>query len=106
MRWTCCTERGTIELCDCGLSGGGACVVMERNSSRKGFGSAARQIAIATQIPIALVVPIFVGGGIGYFLDRWLHTKFVFMVVLGIVGFGIGIREVLRLASAADKRDE
>lgn len=79
---------------------------MEPNSSRKGFGSVAKQIAIATQIPIALVVPIFVGGGIGYLLDRWLRTKFVFVIVLGIAGFGIGLREVLRLASAADKKDE
>lgn len=79
---------------------------MGQNSSRKGIGSVAKQIAIATQIPIALVVPIFVGGGIGYLIDRWLHTKFLFLIVLGIVGFGIGIREVLHLASAADKKDE
>lgn len=66
----------------------------------------AKQIAIAMQIPFSLVVPIFVGGGIGYLLDRWLHTKFIFMIVLGIVGFGIGLREVLQLASAADKKNE
>lgn len=84
----------------------GVTSLMEPNSSRKGIGSAAKQIAIATQIPISLVVPIFVGGGAGYLLDRWLHTKFLFLIVLGIVGFGIGIREVLRLASAADKKNE
>lgn len=79
---------------------------MEPNSSRKNVGTVAKQIAIAMQIPFSLVVPIFVGGGIGYLLDRWLHTKFIFMIVLGIVGFGIGIREVLQLASAADKKNE
>lgn len=79
---------------------------MEPNSSNKGVGTVAKQIAIAMQIPFSLVVPIFVGGGIGYLLDRWLHTKFIFMIVLGIVGFGIGIREVLQLASAADKKNE
>lgn len=79
---------------------------MQQNSSRKNVGSVAKQIAIAMQIPFSLVVPIFVGGGIGYLLDRWLHTKFIFMIVLGIAGFGIGIREVLQLASAADKKNE
>jgi F0F1-type ATP synthase assembly protein I len=79
---------------------------MDPNSSRKNVASAARQFAIAMQIPFALVVPIFAGGGIGYLLDRWLHTKFILMMVLGLAGFGIGLREVLKLASAADKKND
>jgi F0F1-type ATP synthase assembly protein I len=79
---------------------------MDPNSSRKNFSSAAKQFAIAMQIPFSLVVPVFVGGGIGYLLDRWLHTRFVFTLVLGIAGFGIGLREVLKLASAADKTND
>lgn len=75
---------------------------MDPKSSRKDISSAAKQFAIAMQIPFALVVPVFVCGGIGYFLDKWLHTRFVFTVILGILGFGIGLREVLKLASAAD----
>jgi F0F1-type ATP synthase assembly protein I len=78
---------------------------MDPNSPRKSIGNVARQVAIAMQIPFSLVVPIFVGGGIGYLLDSWLHTKFVLMIVLGIAGFGIGLREVLQLASAADKKN-
>ena len=79
---------------------------MDPNSPRKDVGSAAKQFAIAMQIPFALVVPVFVGGGIGYLLDRWLHTRFVFTLVLGFLGFGIGLREVLKLASAADKTND
>lgn len=78
---------------------------MDPNSSRKNVGSAARQFAIAMQIPFSLVAPVFVGGGIGYLLDHWLHTGFVLMLVLGIVGFGIGLREVLKLAGAADEKN-
>ena len=78
---------------------------MDPNSSRKNVGNAAKQFAIAMQITFALVVPIFVGGGIGYLLDRWLHTKFIFTLVLGLLGFGIGLREVLQLANAADKKN-
>jgi len=37
-----------------------------------------------------------VGGGLGYFLDRSLHTKPYLMLVLGAVGFVIGVRDLLR----------
>ncbi|MFZ0333061.1 MAG: AtpZ/AtpI family protein [Candidatus Acidiferrales bacterium] len=79
---------------------------MDPNSSRKNVSNAAKQFAIAMQIPFSLVVPVFAGGGIGYLLDHWLHTKFIFMMVLGVAGFGIGLREVLKLASAADKTND
>lgn len=75
---------------------------MSENPRGKDFSSAARQVAVAMQIPFSLVVPVFLGGGIGYLLDRWLHTRFVFTLILGLVGFGIGLREVLKLASAAE----
>lgn len=78
---------------------------MDPNSSRKDNASAIRQIALAFQIPFTLVVPVFVAGGIGYLLDRWLHTKFIIMIVLGFIGFGVGLREVIRSASAAEKKD-
>jgi len=43
-----------------------------------------------------LVAAVAVGGLIGYFLDRWLHTKPVLMLVLGFLGFFGGLRDVLR----------
>lgn len=76
------------------------------NSNRKNVGNAAKQFAIAMQIPFSLVIPVFAGGGIGYLLDHWLHTKFVFMLVLGLIGFGIGLREMLQMANAADKKND
>lgn len=78
---------------------------MDPNSSRKNIGNAAKQFAMAMEIPFSLVVPVLAGGGIGYLLDRWLHTGFVLMMVLGIVGFGIGLRAVFELASKADKEN-
>jgi F0F1-type ATP synthase assembly protein I len=76
---------------------------MVSNQSGKNFSSVAKQVAIAMQIPFSLMVPVFVGGGIGFLLDHWLHTKFLFTIVLGLAGFVIGIREVFKLASVADK---
>jgi F0F1-type ATP synthase assembly protein I len=48
------------------------------------------------ELPFVLVSTIVVGGLFGYFLDEWLHTKPVLMIVLGGVGFFAGVREVLR----------
>jgi F0F1-type ATP synthase assembly protein I len=55
-----------------------------------------QQFAMATELPFILVGTILVGGGIGYFVDGWLHTKPIFMIVLGFLGFFGGLREVLR----------
>jgi F0F1-type ATP synthase assembly protein I len=54
-----------------------------------------RQSAIATELPFVLVFAMLVGGGIGYLLDRWLHTKPWLTLVFGAIGFGVGIRDVL-----------
>lgn len=78
---------------------------MDPDPNRKDAGNMAKQVAIAMQIPFSLVVPVFVGGGLGYLLDHWLHTKFIFTLVLGFLGFGIGLREVLKMASASDKKN-
>jgi F0F1-type ATP synthase assembly protein I len=58
--------------------------------------SFSQQFAMATELPFILVGTIAVGGLIGYFIDGWLHTKAVFMIVLGFLGFFGGLREVLR----------
>jgi F0F1-type ATP synthase assembly protein I len=39
---------------------------------------------------------IAVGAALGYFLDHWLHSKPIFMLVFGGLGFAGGIREVIR----------
>ncbi|HEX7698956.1 MAG TPA: AtpZ/AtpI family protein [Candidatus Acidoferrum sp.] len=66
------------------------------------------QAAIAMELPFVLVAAVVVGGLLGYFLDHWLHTKPVFLLVLGGIGFYAGVRDVLRrLAGSGDgiKRD-
>ena len=55
-----------------------------------------QQFAMATELPFILVGTIAVGGVIGYFLDDWLHTKPILMIVFGFLGFFGGLREVLR----------
>jgi ATP synthase protein I len=54
------------------------------------------QATIAMELPFVLVSAVVVGGLLGYFLDHWLHTKPVFLIVLGGIGFYAGVRDVLR----------
>ena len=67
-----------------------------KDAGDKTEGSAARQMAMATELPFVIVSGTAVGGFIGYLLDRWWHTKPWMLVVLGFVGFFIGVRDVLR----------
>jgi F0F1-type ATP synthase assembly protein I len=54
------------------------------------------QTSLALELPFTIVGAVILGAALGYFLDRWLHTKMIFTIVLGGVGFYAGLREVLR----------
>lgn len=58
--------------------------------------SMAAQSALAMELPFTLVGATLVGGGLGYLLDRWLHTGPYLMLVVGALGFFGGVREVVR----------
>ena len=59
-------------------------------------GEVASQSALGMELPFTFVGAVIFGGVLGYFLDRWLHTKPWLMLVFGAVGFYAGLREVLR----------
>ena len=73
-------------------------------SPEKDSGGTVKQIALAFELPFMLVGPVVLGGAIGYFLDRWLHSKPVLLIVLGIVGVVVGVRDAVKIASAQDKK--
>ncbi len=61
--------------------------------------SYSRQAALAMELPFTLVGPPILAGILGYFLDHWLHTKPVFTLLLGALGFAGGLKEMLRRLS-------
>ena len=63
--------------------------------------STSTQLAIAMELPFVLVAAVVVGGLIGYFLDRWLHTKPWLLILFGGIGFYAGVRDVLRRLSGS-----
>lgn len=73
--------------------------------NRKATAGTARAFAVAWTLPFELVVPALVAGAIGYLLDRWWHTQPIFMLVLGLVGMVLGIRNAVKAASLLDKDD-
>jgi ATP synthase protein I len=59
------------------------------------------QAAMAMELPFVLVAAVVVGGLLGFFLDRWLHTKPWLLILFGGVGFYAGVRDVLRRLSGS-----
>jgi len=64
---------------------------------------AMRLVATLGMIPILLAVSPLTGYGIGYLLDRWLHTGQVLRLVFLFLGFVAGVREMIRLIRRAQR---
>lgn len=62
-----------------------------------------RQTALALELPFTIVGAVLVGGALGYFADQWLHTRLIFTLILGGLGFAGGLREVLRRLAQSEK---
>jgi F0F1-type ATP synthase assembly protein I len=60
------------------------------------------QAALAMELPFTIVGAVMLGGALGYFLDHWLHTKMIFTLILGALGFAGGLKEVLRRLAQSD----
>jgi F0F1-type ATP synthase assembly protein I len=63
---------------------------------RKNPGAITRQMALAMELPFLLVGGALLGGFSGYLLDHWLHTKPFLMLLVGAVGFGAGLWDMLK----------
>jgi F0F1-type ATP synthase assembly protein I len=65
----------------------------------------ATQVAMAMELPVILIATIAIAGGAGYLLDRWLHTSPLLTLILGFVGFGAGVWDLIRRLTRAEKTD-
>ncbi len=64
----------------------------------------AGQLALAMELPFVLILSVLMGGGIGYLLDRWLHSEPAMMLIGGLIGAGLGVWDIIRRLSRADKK--
>jgi ATP synthase protein I len=51
---------------------------------------------LAMELPFTIVGAVVVGGAIGYFLDKWLHSAPLMLVIFGGLGFAGGVTDVVR----------
>ena len=61
------------------------------------------QVGFYSSLGFILPAAAVVGCAIGWFLDRWLHTSPILMVVLGFLGAAAGFLELLRILKRAEK---
>jgi F0F1-type ATP synthase assembly protein I len=61
---------------------------------------------MAMELPFVMVGGILIGGGLGYLLDRRLHTSPALTLVCGALGFGIALRDILRRLSRETRRNK
>jgi F0F1-type ATP synthase assembly protein I len=66
--------------------------------------SSLEQVSMAMELPIVMVVWVIAGGGAGFFLDRWLHTSPFLMLLGGALGFGGGMRDLVKRLSRGRKQ--
>lgn len=62
----------------------------------------AKEYAMVMELPFILVAGVLMGGGIGWLLDRKLHTEPWLLLAGGAIGFAAGMRELLRRLSSND----
>jgi ATP synthase protein I len=56
-------------------------------------------LGIAFRFATELVVAVVFGAGLGWLLDRFLHTRPIFLIVMVLLGAAAGIRNVMRAAT-------
>ncbi len=71
-------------------------------SPRKNPSRSMNQLAMVLELPFIMIACIVIAGGAGYLLDRWLHTSPAFTLILGFLGFGAGIGNIIRRVSRSD----
>jgi ATP synthase protein I len=71
-----------------------------------GGGKPMTGLGIAFRIGTELVAGVVMGTGIGYFLDRWLHTGPWLMVVFFFLGSAAGVLSVYRATSKMGGRKD
>ena len=51
------------------------------------------------RLSMEMVAAVAVGGGIGWFLDRWIETSPLFLLIFLVLGLAAGIRNVYQTAN-------
>ena len=78
----------------------------EKSATRSAaaVGAKTGQLGLGFRISVELLATLAVGTGMGYVLDRWLSTSPWLMLAFFMLGAAAGMRNVIRVATAAQKK--
>lgn len=74
---------------------------MKKNDGERG--PSYIELTVLASVGTQLVVSIFIGFGAGYWLDRWLGTRPVLMIVFMVLGVAAGFLEIYRTVARGMK---
>jgi len=63
-----------------------------------------QQFALAMELPIIMVGGVLIGGGLGYLVDRSLHSSPALTLVGGLLGFAAGIWDIVKRLLRDEKK--
>ena len=72
--------------------------------SAAAVGAKTGQLGLGFRISVELLATLAVGTGMGFVLDRWLATSPWLTLVCFMLGAAAGMRNVVRVATAAQKK--
>ncbi len=55
------------------------------------------------ELPVIMIACVVIAGGAGYLLDRWLHTSPLLTLLLGFLGFGAAVWDIIRRLLRSEK---
>ncbi len=70
------------------------------------IGTSRRQMGLAARVSTELVAAVFVGGLLGWYLDKWLGTKPWLFLVFLLLGLASGTLSAFREANRAAIQDQ
>jgi len=82
----------------------GAQIDAARGKKAPESGPPPTSLGIAFRFATELGAALFVGAGLGWLLDRFLHTSPIFLVLMFCLGAAAGIRNVMRAAAELNAR--
>lgn len=73
---------------------------------KKNSNTGLKVYAAVSSFMFEIIVTVGISFFIGYFLDEWLHTVFVFKLIFIVIGVFAGIRNLIKRVAKLEESDE